>query len=55
MEQSTGNAILDKATTHAFRKWRFKAGTVSRVRVAITYGWAEGWHGSVRSSYWEVR
>jgi TonB family protein len=55
MEQSTGNAILDKATTNAFRKWRFKPGTVSTVRVPITYGWAEGWRGSVRSSYWEVR
>jgi len=37
MEQSTGNAILDKNTTNAFRKWRFKPGTVSRVRVPITY------------------
>src|SRR6266446_366485 len=55
MEQSTGNAILDKATTNAFRQWRFKPGTVSKVRVPITYGWAEGWRGSVRSSYWEVR
>jgi TonB family protein len=55
MKQSTGNAILDKATTNAFRKWRFKPGTVSTVRVPITYGWAEGWRGSVRSSYWEVR
>jgi len=55
MEQSTGNVILDKTTTNAFRKWRFKPGTVSTVRVPITYGWAEGWRGSVRSSYWEVR
>ncbi len=37
MEQSTGNAILDKVTTDAFRKWRFKPGTVSEVRVPITY------------------
>jgi len=37
MEQSTGNAILDKSTTDAFRQWRFKPGTVSRVRVPITY------------------
>jgi TonB family protein len=37
MEQSTGNGILDKVTTDAFRKWRFKPGTVSRVRVPISY------------------
>jgi TonB family protein len=37
MEQSTGNAILDKVTTDAFRKWRFKPGTVSQIRVPISY------------------
>jgi len=37
MEQSTGNAILDKSTIEAFRQWRFKPGTVSRVRVPVTY------------------
>ena len=37
MAQSTGNAILDKSTTDTFRQWRFKPGTVSRVRVPITY------------------
>lgn len=37
MAQSTGNAILDKVTTDAFRKWRFKPGTVSQVRVPISY------------------
>jgi TonB family protein len=37
MEQSTGNGILDKVTTDAFRKWRFKPGTVSQVRVPISY------------------
>ena len=37
MEQSTGNGILDKVTTDAFRKWRFKPGTVSRIRVPISY------------------
>jgi len=37
MAQSTGNAILDKATTETFRRWRFKPGTVSQVRVPITY------------------
>ncbi len=37
MEQSTGNGILDKVTTDAFRKWRFKPGTVSQIRVPISY------------------
>ena len=37
MAQSTGNAILDKITTDTFRTWRFKPGTVSQVRVPITY------------------
>jgi TonB family protein len=37
MEQSTGNGILDKVTTDAFRKWRFKPGAVSQVRVPISY------------------
>jgi len=42
MEQSTGNPILDKTTTEAFKQWRFKPGTVSRVRVPITYKPAYG-------------
>jgi TonB family protein len=37
MTQSTGNAILDKVTTNTFLRWRFKPGTVSQVRVPITY------------------
>jgi len=37
MEQSTGNGILDKVTTDAFRKWRFKPGTVTQIRVPISY------------------
>ena len=37
MTQSTGDAILDKVTTNTFRKWRFKPGTVSQVRVPIDY------------------
>ena len=37
MAQSTGNAILDKVTTETFRRWRFKPGSVSQVRVPITY------------------
>ena len=37
MAQSTGNAILDKVTTETFLRWRFKAGSVSQVRVPISY------------------
>ena len=37
MAQSTGNAILDKVTTETFRRWRFKPGSLSQVRVPITY------------------
>jgi TonB family protein len=37
MAQSTGNAVLDKVTTETFRRWRFKPGSVSQVRVPITY------------------
>ena len=37
MAESTGNAILDKVTTQTFRRWRFKPGTVSQVRVPISY------------------
>lgn len=37
MAQSTGNAILDKVTTETFRRWRFKPGAVSQVRVPVSY------------------
>ena len=37
MEQSVGNEILDKSATDTFRRWRFKPGTVSQVRVPITF------------------
>jgi len=37
MFQSTGSAILDKLTTQTFKSWRFKPGTVSQVRVPISY------------------
>jgi TonB family protein len=37
MTQSTGNAVLDKVTIETFKRWRFKPGTVSQVRVPITY------------------
>ena len=37
MEASTGSQILDNAAITGFRRWRFKPGTVSRVRSPITY------------------
>jgi TonB family protein len=37
MEQSTGNGTLDKATVSALQKWRFKPGTVSRVRIPVEF------------------
>jgi TonB family protein len=37
MTQSIGTPILDNATTTAFRQWRFRPGTVSKVRIPITY------------------
>jgi TonB family protein len=37
MAQTCGNAILDNSTLDALRRWRFKPGSVSRVRVPITY------------------
>lgn len=37
MAQSTGNAILDNAALSAFRRWRFRPGTVSKVRTPITF------------------
>jgi TonB family protein len=37
MFQSTGSAMLDKLTIQSFKSWRFKPGTVSQVRVPISY------------------
>ena len=37
MEQSIGNPILDTSTVSAFRRWRFKPGSPSRVRIPITF------------------
>jgi TonB family protein len=37
MSQSTGSAMLDKLTVQTFKNWRFKPGTVSEVRVPISY------------------
>jgi TonB family protein len=37
MEQSTGSLILDHAALVAFKRWRFKPGTVSGVRTPVTF------------------
>jgi TonB family protein len=37
MFQSTGSTMLDKLTTQTFKAWRFKPGTVSQVRVPISF------------------
>jgi periplasmic protein TonB len=37
MSQSTGSPLLDKLTIQTFKGWRFKPGTVSEVRVPISY------------------
>jgi TonB family protein len=37
MEASTGSPLLDNAAVTGFRRWRFKPGTVSRVKSPVTY------------------
>ena len=37
MAESTGDGILDNVTIKTFQRWRFKPGTVSQVRVPISY------------------
>jgi TonB family protein len=37
MEASTGHPVLDNAAITGFLKWRFKPGTVSKVRSSVTY------------------
>lgn len=37
MGQSIGNPILDNAAMSAFKRWRFKPGTVAKVRIPITF------------------
>src|SRR6184192_3762794 len=37
MAQSIGSPILDNAALSAFRQWRFRPGTVSQVRIPITF------------------
>jgi protein TonB len=37
MAQSTGSPVLDGAAISGFRRWRFKPGNVSQVRVPISF------------------
>ena len=37
MSQSTGYKILDEAALKAFRQWRFKPGTVTKVKIPIRF------------------
>jgi periplasmic protein TonB len=37
MASRIGNPVLDKAALSAFRQWRFKPGSVSKVRIPITF------------------
>ena len=37
MAKSTGYKILDDAALEAFRRWRFKPGTVREIRIPITF------------------
>ena len=37
MAQSIGSPILDNAAVSAFRQWRFRPGTVSKVKIPITF------------------
>jgi TonB family protein len=37
MAQSIGNPILDHSAISAFKRWRFKTGTPSKIRIPITF------------------
>ena len=37
MVQSIGNPILDNSAVSAFRRWRFKPGSVAKVKIPITF------------------
>jgi protein TonB len=37
MLQTTGHKILDDAAVEAFRQWRFKPGTATKVKIPITF------------------
>ena len=35
--KSTGHKVLDDSALEAFRRWRFKPGTVSKVKIPISF------------------
>src|SRR5205085_9425965 len=37
MAQSIGNNLLDQSAMSTFRRWKFRAGTVSKVKIPITF------------------
>ena len=37
MAKSIGNNLLDEAAKNTFRRWRFRPGTVSKVKIPITF------------------
>jgi len=37
MTQSTGSSILDSSAMSAFRRWRFRSGTPTQVRIPFTF------------------
>jgi protein TonB len=37
MAQSIGNNLLDQSATSTFRRWKFRPGTVSKVKIPITF------------------
>jgi len=37
MSESTGSPVLDNAAIAGFRRWRFKPGTASQVKIPITF------------------
>jgi len=37
ISQSTGHKVLDDSALEAFRRWRFKPGTVSKVKIPISF------------------
>ena len=37
MSKSTGSTMLDKLTVQTFKSWRFKPGSVAKVRIPITF------------------
>src|SRR5437016_2884980 len=37
MLKSTGHVILDNAALSAFKRWRFKPGTIRQIRIPIHY------------------